>query len=98
MLYHHLINIAPAPVLARLKGLHDRMLSGVKVCGRVLVFGGIATAHVSTDEAFTELHPAIAGLQTLFTPLRARRDLSNLVKMCTLFCHNLCSTFLHNLH
>lgn len=98
MLYRHLINIAPAPTFAWLKRLHDRVLSRMEMRGRVLVFRGIATAHMSTDEALTELYPAITGFQTLLAPLRARRDLSDLVKMRTLFRHFLCSAFLHNLY
>ena len=48
----HFVYITPSPVLARLKGLHDGMLSLMKVFGRMLVFGGIAAADVTAEKAF----------------------------------------------
>jgi hypothetical protein len=45
----YLVDIAPAPVFARLVRLHDGMFDRVKVFGRVLVLRGIAT----TDMAAT---------------------------------------------
>src|SRR5438270_6056944 len=35
----HLVHETPAPILARLEGLHNRVMAGVKVFGRVLVLG-----------------------------------------------------------
>jgi hypothetical protein len=94
LLNHCLINITPAPTLAWLEGLHDGVMGGVEMRGGVLVLRGVTAAYVPTDEAFAQMHPAIACLQTLFAPLRARRDLSDLVKVHTLFCHSRFSAFL----
>jgi len=51
-LEHDLIDVAPAPVFAWLEGLDDRVIGRMEVFGRVLVFRGVATANVPTDEAF----------------------------------------------
>ena len=40
----HLIDIAPSPVFTPFEGLHNRVLSVVKVFGRVFVFGRITAA------------------------------------------------------
>ncbi len=51
-LEHDLIDVAPAPVFARLEGLDDRVIGRMEVFGRVLVLRGVATANMPTDEAF----------------------------------------------
>jgi hypothetical protein len=76
-----LIDIAPAPTLAGLKRLHDRMCGVMKVLRRMFVFRGIATAHVPALEAQPQMNPTIPHFQTLLTPASARRDLPNLIKM-----------------
>ena len=44
-----LIDIAPAPILTRLKGLDHWMVGGVKMLCGVLVLRGIATPDVTAD-------------------------------------------------
>jgi len=47
----YLIDIAPAPVFARLVRLYDGMFGGVKVFGRVFVLRGIATTDMTAAHA-----------------------------------------------
>jgi hypothetical protein len=54
------------------------------LCG-VLVLRAIAAADMAAHLAETQVHPRIARLQTVFTPLCARRDLAYLGKMFTRF-------------
>jgi WD40 repeat protein len=70
---HDLVDVAPAPVLARLGGLHDGVAGRVEVLGGVLVPGGVATADVAARQAEPEVHPAIPGRQALLAALRVGR-------------------------
>jgi len=47
----YLVDIAPAPVFARLVRLYDGMFGGVKVFGRVFVLRGIATTDMTAAHA-----------------------------------------------
>lgn len=86
-LEHDLIDVAPAPVFAGLEGLDDRVIGRMEMPGRVRVLRGVATAHVSTDEAFAQMHPGVPNFQTLLSALCARCHLSDLIEMATLLCH-----------
>jgi hypothetical protein len=47
----YLVNVAPAPIFSRLERAHDGVFGFMEVLGGVLVFGRIATAHVTANEA-----------------------------------------------
>jgi hypothetical protein len=51
---------------------------------RVLVLGGIATAHVAATQAKAKVHPCVAGLQALFASLGVGLDVFDLVEVLTL--------------
>ena len=73
-----IINVAIAPLFARLKGFNDRMLCLMKVLRGVLVLRAIAAANVPADFAETKMNPGVARLQTVFAPACARRDIAYL--------------------
>jgi hypothetical protein len=54
----------------------------------VLVFGGIAAAHVSADQAQAQVYPCVAHFQAFFAAARVWLDVPNLihVRAC---CHAL---------
>src|ERR1700675_4083218 len=64
-LKHHLIHVAPGPVLARFHRLYDRMLARMKVFGRVLVLGGIAATDVPATQAQAQVDPSVADLEAV---------------------------------
>jgi hypothetical protein len=45
------------------------VLAFVKVLRGVLVLGAVATAHVATFQAQSQVHPGVSHFQTLFAPL-----------------------------
>jgi hypothetical protein len=85
---HHLVNVAPTPILAWLKRLDDRVVCRVKMLCRVLVFRRVATPNMPAFKAESQVYPRISRFQAVLTAIRAGRDLLYLVKMCTLHCHN----------
>ncbi len=86
-LEHDLVDVAPAPILARLEGLDNRVIGRVKMLCSVFIFRRIAAADVPADKALAQVHPCVANLQAILTAVRARRDVSYLVEVCTLLCH-----------
>jgi hypothetical protein len=87
-LQHDFIDVAPDPVLIRLKRLNYRMVGRVEVLGGVLVLGGVTAAYVSTGETEAQMHPCITSLQTVLAAIGAWRDLLYLIEMRTAFGHN----------
>lgn len=77
----HVVYVAPNPVLARLERLHDRVLGCVKVFGRMFIFGTIAAADVSTDQADAQMDPAVADFQAVLATLLAWGHFINEFKM-----------------
>jgi hypothetical protein len=75
------VDVAPAPSLAGLERLHDRVLSAVEVLGGVFVFRRVAATDMAALQAQPQVHPAVTHLQTLFAALGVRRDLLDLVEM-----------------
>src|SRR5271154_6189100 len=73
----HFVHIAPAPVLARLEGLDDRVLGLMEVLGGMLVLGRVAAADVAADEALPQVDPGIAHLEAFLAAFAARFDLAN---------------------
>jgi hypothetical protein len=87
LLKHHLVDVAPAPVFSRLEGLDNRVVGRVEMLRRVLVLRGVAASDMPANQALAQVNPAIASFQTVLTAIRARRDLSYLIQMTTLYCH-----------
>ena len=77
----HRIDVAPLPVLARLKRLDDRVVGSVIVFGGMFVLRTVATAHMATGEAKAQMNPAISHLQALFTAGSFRLHVPNLLGM-----------------
>ena len=75
------VDVAPAPSLAGLERLHDRVLSAVEVLGGVFVFRRVAATDMAALQAQPQVHPAVTHLQTLFAALCVWRDLLDLVEM-----------------
>jgi hypothetical protein len=46
-----LVNVAPAPLFARLEGFDDWVIGQMKMLGGVLIFGRVAAADVAADQA-----------------------------------------------
>ena len=72
MLYLDLVDVTPAPILARLDRLHDGMLRLMKVLGRMFVLGRITTTDMATFEAYSEMNPRVTLLQALLASCSAR--------------------------
>jgi hypothetical protein len=86
-LKEQVIRVAIAPLLARFERLDDRVKCGMKVFGRVLIRRAVATANVAAGFAQSQVHPGVARLQAIFTPLRAGRDRPYLIEVETLSSH-----------
>jgi hypothetical protein len=59
------------------------MVRGVEVFGGMFVLRRIAAAYMPAFEAKTQVYPCIPDFQTILTTIRAGRNLSDSVKMCT---------------
>jgi len=81
---HHLVHVAPAPVLARLERPDDRVAGGVKVLGSVLVSRLVAATYIPAGQALAQVNPGIARLQALYTTLATRLHVLDLVGVRTL--------------
>ncbi len=90
----YLVDIAPAPVFARLVGLNNRVIGDVEVLGSVLVLGGITTTNVPALQAEAQVYPGIAGRQALFAAVGMRRDILDVVQVCTVWHGRLPNRFL----
>jgi hypothetical protein len=65
------------------------MASGMKMFGRVFVFGGVATTHVPAGQAHAQVYPAVAHFQTFFTAGGVGGDIPYRIKMGALRNHGL---------
>ena len=79
----NLIYVTPHPTLSRLYRLYDRVLGGVKMLGRMLVFRGIAASHMTAFAAKTQMHPGIARFQAFLTTVRVWSNVPYMVQMRT---------------
>src|SRR5207253_959330 len=70
----HVVDVAPAPVLARLERADDRMLGLVGVGGRVAVGGVVAAADVTAGEADAEVQPLAADAEAVLAAVHGRRQ------------------------
>lgn len=82
-----LVNVTPAPVLSRLKGLDNRVVGRMEMPGSVLILRVVATTNMSTGETEAQVNPGITGFQAIFAAVCTGGDLSYLVEMRTLFFH-----------
>src|SRR5918995_460746 len=82
-LHDDLVNVAPDPILVRLEGLDERVLSGVEMLAGVSVPGAVATANMAADEAFPEVHPRVTHLEALLAPFGAGFHVVDLVQVRT---------------
>jgi hypothetical protein len=73
----HLVHITPTPVLARLEGLHDRVLGLVKVLGGMFVLGRVTASYMTADQTFSQVDPGVAHLETLLAAFAAGFNLAN---------------------
>src|SRR5436309_6231787 len=69
----HLVEVAPAPVLAGLGGANDRMAALASMRGRVLVRRRVAAADLPARHAHAQMHPAASDLQALLTAVELLR-------------------------
>jgi hypothetical protein len=69
---YQFIDVAIPPFLPRLERLDHRVVRVTKMLGGMLVFRTVAAPHVPAGFAKAQLHPGIAGLQTLFATIRLR--------------------------
>jgi hypothetical protein len=51
------------------------------MCGRVLVLGAVAAAHVPAAHAEPQVNPLVADPEAILTPVRASRDFVDLIEM-----------------
>jgi hypothetical protein len=82
-----LVKVTPAPVLSRLKGLDNRVVGRMEMPGRVLILRGVTAAHMATGEAEAQVDPAVTDFQAILAAVGAGGDLSYLVEVRTLVCH-----------
>jgi hypothetical protein len=87
-LHHHLVDVAPPPILGRLEASNDGMPRLVKVPGGVFAGRVVAAADVPAGEAKPKMDPPSPRLETFFASLRrARLDVANLVEVRAAFRH-----------
>src|SRR3954464_13042597 len=65
----HLLHVAPAPVLARLRRADQGMALVVEVGGGVAIRGVVAAADLAAHQALAEMDPAPSDLEALLAPL-----------------------------
>ena len=69
-----LINVTPAPILARLERLDHGMVRRMKMLCRVSILRIVAAADVTARDAKSQMNPPVARFQTLFTTVRRFRS------------------------
>jgi hypothetical protein len=77
----HIVNVAIAPIFARLKGFDNRVIARVKMFCRVFIRGIVAAADVPARFAKPEMNPAASGFQTIFAAVGARRHRFDFAQM-----------------
>src|SRR6266481_4675635 len=83
----HLVNITPAPSLGRVVTFDDRMARGMKMLGRVLVRGIVATTDMAARATNPQMQPFTAALQAFLATQRARRDVADAGDVSAALCH-----------
>jgi hypothetical protein len=82
-IHFHLIDVTPAPLLARLNRSHDRMFRRIEMPRRMSILRRVAASHMTTLQAHPQMHPLAANLQALLATLRRRLYLPYLIQMAT---------------
>lgn len=77
----HLVDVAPAPSLAGLQRLHNRVFGAVEVLRGVLVFRRVAATDMPALQAQPQVHPGVTHLQALFAAFGVRRHWLDLIQM-----------------
>ena len=77
----HLVDEAPAPVLAGLERLHDRVPDLAEMLGGVPVRRVVAAPDVPAGHAQAEVDPLRADAQAVLAAVRARGDFSDLIEV-----------------
>jgi hypothetical protein len=80
-LYFDLIDVAPAPILARFDRFHDGMFGPVKMFGGMFVLRGIAASHMAALQAHSQVNPGVTHLQAFFASGSARANILYSVEM-----------------
>jgi hypothetical protein len=65
----HLIDEAPAPILAGLERGNDGMVDGGRVLACVTIFRIVAASHVTAGAAHAQVHPRVAADQAFHTSI-----------------------------
>jgi hypothetical protein len=79
----YLVHVTPSPILAWFQRFHERVLAGVKMFGRMLVFRRIAATDVATTQAQAQVDPGVAHLQAFFAPMGVRFYVMDLIEVGT---------------
>jgi hypothetical protein len=75
------VDVTPDPRLSRLNGAHKRMLGFMKVLGRMLILGRVATADIAANHTHAQMNPHVAALNALLAHVGSRLFYFNLVKV-----------------
>jgi hypothetical protein len=59
------VHVAPLPTFAGFEGAHHGMFGLMKMLGSMRIFGRVAAAYMSADEALPQVDPSVACLQAL---------------------------------
>ena len=74
---HLFVDVTPTPGVWRIVGFHDGVAAGMEMFGCVLVLRIVTATNVTAGAAYAQVHPAIAGLQTIFAAVRGRNDVAH---------------------
>ncbi len=74
---HRFVHVTPAPILSRLEGLDDRMLTFVKMLPGVLQRRGIKAADVTEGKAQAQVYPARLDSQAFLAAFGTRHYIAN---------------------
>jgi hypothetical protein len=64
------VHIAPDPGLSGFIGTDQRMFRFVKMFGRMLILGRVATTHMSASETQAQVNPGVAGFDAVLAHMR----------------------------
>lgn len=81
------INVAPAPLLSRLDGTHQRVAGIVKMFGRMFILGIITTSNITANQTQPQMHPSISHVETFLTDAGRRLENFNLIQMRAFIFH-----------
>jgi hypothetical protein len=81
LIKHDFIDVAPFPILARLRRTHDGVLRRMEVFGGMLILRGIAATDVAAPQAHAQMDPRVVHLQAFFAAVRARLHCADLIEV-----------------